>query len=177
MTGGGLGAWLPDGSGFLVAGRDEAATAAAGQPRQFLGKLSLEDGTIAPLATAPQFRGTLLSPAGGWVAYSVAFSGDPAADGLWLLSLADGSQRRLDLYGAYRWRAEGRLLVIPLEPEAGGQRLVEVEAATGAIRPLTDPAVTALRIAAGDWALSPDGRQVAFVNAADRNLWVLTLNE
>jgi Tol biopolymer transport system component len=38
---------------------------------------------------------------------------------------------------------------------------------------LTDPAVTPFKIANGDWAVSPDGRYVAFVENQDRNIWVL----
>jgi Tol biopolymer transport system component len=46
---------------------------------------------------------------------------------------------------------------------------------SGASRPLTDPTVTSLKIANNDWAVSPDGRYVVFVNAADHNLWLLDL--
>jgi hypothetical protein len=55
--------------------------------------------------------------------------------------------------------------------------LLEVDAAAGAARALTDPAVTPLRIAGGDWALSPDGQRLAFVSAEDRNIWILELPE
>jgi len=42
---------------------------------------------------------------------------------------------------------------------------------------LTDPAQTPFTIANGDWAVSPDGHYVAFVENKDRNIWVLTLPE
>ena len=119
----------------------------------------------------------MLSPGDGWVAYQVAFTGDPEADGLWVAAASGANVRRLDVFGAYRWRDEGRLVVAPLEPGPAAQRLVEVQASDGARRALTDPAVTPLRIAGGDWAISPDGRRVVFVSASDHNLWVLELNE
>jgi hypothetical protein len=50
-----------------------------------------------------------------------------------------------------------------------------VAAGDGAARALTDPRFIPFRIAAGDWALSPDGNRIAFVSAADRNLWLIEL--
>jgi hypothetical protein len=70
------------------------------------------------------------------------------------------------------------LLVIPVEWDStAGFRVVEIDAATGTQRPLTDPAVTPLPIGGGDWALSPDGRRIVFVSSEDRNLWLLELPE
>lgn len=171
LRGGGLVAWLPDGNHLLVSSRDESDRASA------YARLSLADGSLTPLVEGVPLRGALLSPAGAWLAYQVTFSGDPAADGLWVVTMDGAAPRKLDLYGAYRWRGEGRLLVLPLEPGAPAQRLVEVDAHTGATRPLTDPAVTPLHIAGGDWSLSPDGNMVAFVSAGDRNIWILELQE
>jgi hypothetical protein len=168
-VGGGLAAWLSDSARLLLTGREADAT------EPFLGTVNITDGTFTGLVRGDNLRGAVPSPGGGWVAFQVAFAADPARDGLWVVS-ADGAQaRKLPVFGAYRWRSEGQLLVVPLEATGGSHRLVEVEAATGAVRDLTNPAVTAFRIAAGDWALAPDGRRVAFVNAADRNLWLLEL--
>ncbi len=168
-VGGGLAAWFPDSTRLLLTGREADAT------EPFLGTVNITDGTFTGLVRGDNLRGAVPSPAGGWVAFQVAFAADPARDGLWVVS-ADGAQaRQLPVFGAYRWRAEGRLMVVPLEATGGSHRLVEVEAATGAVRDLTNPALTVFRIAAGDWALAPDGRRVAFVNAADRNLWLLEL--
>jgi len=54
-------------------------------------------------------------------------------------------------------------------------RFVEVDAATGNARALTDPNVTPFRIANGDWSLSPDGKRVVFLNTEDGNLWTIEL--
>lgn len=171
VIGGGLGDWLPDGHHVLVSGRDSSDRVS------FIATLNVDDGSLVTVIEAPNIRGAQVSPAGGWLIYQIAFSGDSTQDGLWVLPLAGGTPLRLDVFGAYRWRAEGRLLVIPLEPGTPAQWLVEVDAATGAVRPLTDPAVTPLRIAGGDWALAPDGRRIVFVAAEDHNLWLLELPE
>ena len=170
LVGGSFSGWLPDGERLLVSGRERDSD------ELFLGTYRLSDGEVTVIARAPRLRGGTISPEGGWVLYQVTFSGDPAQDGVWVARTDGGESRRLEVFGAYRWRTEGELLVIPLEP---GQphRLLAVEAASGETRPLTDPAVTPLRVAGGDWAPSPDGRRVAFVSADDHNLWVLELPE
>ena len=89
---------------------------------------------------------------------------------------SDGtSPRRLDRFGAYTWRAEGRLLLIPLEPRSASNRLLEVDASTGQTRELIDIGQTPLRIAESNWSLSPDGSRLAYVSAEDHNIWVLDL--
>ncbi len=171
VVGGGLGDWLPDGQRVLVSGRD------SGDRLSFVATLNVDDGSLVTVIEAPNIRGAQVSPGGGWLSYQIAFSGDAAQDGLWVMPLKGGTPLRLEVFGAYRWRAEGRVLLIPLEPGAPAQRLVEIDAATGTARPLTDPAVTPLRIAGGDWALAPDGRRMVYVSADDHNLWLLELPE
>ncbi len=169
VIGGGLAGWFPDSARLLISGRETF------EAEPFLAVVNLADGALTGVARGPNLRGALVSPGGGWVAYQVAFSGDLSRDGLWIVR-ADGSEaRRVRAFGAYRWRTEGRLLIVPLELNLGSHRLLEVNAATGRLHELTDPYQTAFRIAAGDWALSPDGNRLVFVNAADRNLWLLEL--
>lgn len=169
LVGGGFAGWFPDGQRVLVLTRE----APGGDP--FLAVLDLRDGSLRPIAQGERLRGAQISPAGGWVAYQRLFSGDASQDGLWVVR-SDGTEgRRLPVFGAYRWRGEGRLLVIPLEPGAPSHRVLEVDASTGEVRPLTDPAQVSFRIVGGDWALSPDGRRIVFVSAFDRNLWILEL--
>jgi hypothetical protein len=175
LTGGGLSGWFPDSARLLVSGRVADGAAGVDDNTQYLAALNLADGSTQAIVQAAGLRGGTLSPQGGWLVYTVAFTGDAAADGLWVVRTDGSATRRLSLFGAYRWRSEGELLVIPLEPGTGAQRLVAMDAATGEQRPLTDPTVTPLRIAGGDWALSPGGRQVAYVSAEDHNIWVLEL--
>ncbi len=168
LVGGTFSGWLPDGERLLVSGREREGD------ESFFGVYRVSDESLTVIARAARLRGGTLSPEGGWVLYQVTFSGDPARDGVWV-ARTDGSEaRRLAMFGAYRWRVEGELLVIPLEP---GQphRLLAVDAATGETRALTDPAVTPFRVAGGDWAPSPDGRHIVFVSADDHNVWLLEL--
>jgi hypothetical protein len=178
LRGGGFSGWLPDSQHLLVSGRDESQAEAGNPDEQTLGVLSLADGSIRTVISSPNLRGASLSPEAGWLLYTVAFSGDPALDGQYVIPVAGGEPRRVALYGAVRWRAEGKLLVIPLDwGSAEGFRVEEIDVATGEGRALTDAALTPLPIGGGDWALSPDGRRIAFVSAVDRNIWVLDLPE
>src|SRR5574341_197337 len=171
LIGGGLSGWFPDGQHLLVTRREEAGA------DPILSVLSIANGTVRPLATNRNLRGASISPGGGWVAYQITFSGDPSIDGIWITASDGSDSTRLDLFGPYRWRSEGKLLIVPFEYAAGtnSHRLVEADAATGQTYPLTDPAMTPFRIANGDWAVSPDGRRVVLLNADDRNLWLIEL--
>jgi Tol biopolymer transport system component len=169
VIGGGLAGWFPDNTRLLISGRETFDS------EPFLAVINLSDGAVTGVARGTNLRGALVSPGGGWVAYQVAFSGEASRDGLWI-ARTDGSEaRQVGVFGAYRWRAEGRLLIVPLELNLGSHRVLEADAASGELRELTDPYATPFRITAGDWALSPDGNRLAFVNAADRNLWLLEL--
>ena len=170
---GGLSGWVSD-DVLLLSGRESLESR-----ETVVYTLSLVDGTSVELARAERPRGTLLSPNGRWLAYYVTLSDEPAENGLWLVR-TDGSERRelgKERFGAYQWRDARRLLIIPFDPQATFHELWELDAETGEIRRLTDPNVTPFKISNGDWRASPDGRQVAFVESQDRNIWVLTLPE
>ncbi len=176
---GGVSGWISD-DVLLVSGRESLQAR-----EQAISALSLADGSVTELARAERLRGQVLSPSGQWIVYYITFDDDPAQNGLWLVS-TDGSQRtRFDsaLFGAYQWRGcpgqcgpeDDRLIMVPFDPNATFHRLVELNPATGETRPLTDPALTPIKIANGDWRVSPDGRYVAFVESSDRNIWVIEL--
>lgn len=183
FTGGGFSAWLPDGRMLLnerlgVPGQAEGQMGMAlwvFDPRQAAG--AVQAGARLEIATDGRLRGQSLSPDGRWLAYLVTFAGDPAQNGIWLADLQDPASgaRRLEVFGAYQWRDGGRLLVIPQEPGAPAQRVLQIEAASGDIKPLTDPSSLPFKIANGDWKVSPDGSHIVFVSAIDHNLWLITL--
>jgi len=167
---GGPAGWLPDGR-LLVRGRTEPS-----QEGDTLWVLSPQDGALVELAHAHRMRGILASPGGSWVAYQVTFSPQEAENGLWLVSTQGGPAFRLEQFGAYRWRDDARLLVVPQDLSSPVHRFWEVDARDPqAARYLTDPVVTPLRIANNDWVVSPDGRWGAYVSADDHNLWLLSL--
>ena len=168
---GGFGGWISD-DAILVAGRDSLQAR-----EEVLYAVSLSDGRQIELARAERLRGASVSPGGTWVVYYLVMQDDRTANGLWLVR-TDGSGRRQlsrELFGSYRWRDDGRLLVVPFRPGAQSHELIEVDADSGAARPLTDPAILSFKITNNDWAVSPNGRYVAFLNAADHNIWLLTL--
>ncbi len=139
--------------------------------------LSLTDGAQVELIRAERPRGLQLSHDGRWLAYYVTLSDEPAENGVWLVH-TDGTERRqldLELFGAYQWRDAHRLIVIPFRADAAYHELWEVDAETGETHRLTDPSITPIKIANGDWQVSPDGHRVAFVESSDRNLWVMEL--
>ena len=173
VRGGSIGGWISD-DVLLVGGRGAPATL-----ESVLYRLSIATGELTELARAENLRGPSLSPDGTWVAFNVAPNPDPDENGLWVAQ-TDGSGRFRappDLFGPYQWRDARRLLIIPFNPTAESHEFWELDATTQQARRLTDPAVTPFKINDGDWVVAPDGRQVAFVSARDRNLWLLSLPE
>lgn len=174
VYGGGVSDWFPDGRRLLVTGkrnRNEADRAV------FIYDLGSSAATELMRARRP--RNAALSSDGSWVVVMNTFSDDPAQDGLWLIR-ADGEVRRKlppELFGAFTWRDGTHLLVIPMTREGDSHVVWEVEASTGRSRRLTDPAVTPISIADGDWRLSPNGKWLAFVAAEDWAIWVVSLPE
>ena len=169
LVGGGLTGWLADSRRLLITQRTPGLPPA-------LGIFDPDANTFTGLASGDFLRGVNLSPDGRWLAYTQQFSGDPERDGIWIQSLEGGEPTRVSVFGSYRWQPDGGLIVIPLELHAPAQRVVRVEATTGEVKALTDPAVTPLQILDGDWTLSPDGRRLVYVNVADRNIWLLELH-
>lgn len=170
----GLAGWLSDGR-LLVTTR-----AAAPQNDQIVSILTLpgdpgQPPTLQEVARGERLRSLALSPGGDWLAYVVSFTDDPADSGLWLASLATGQRRKVEPFGAYRWRDANHLLLVPLEPGAPSNRLVQIEAGNGAAAVLLDPQQPPFKIANGDWSVSPDGRYVVFVAAQDQALWLIEL--
>jgi hypothetical protein len=170
----GFGGWFPDGR-LLVSGLTDEAS-----KQQALWALSLdqqegEQATLVELGRGNRLREAKISPDGTWVAYLSTFSADPAQDGLWIADARTGERRRLDIFGGYQWRDDQNLLVVPLDLSQPVHRLLQVEAATGEVLPLTEPGSTPFKIANGDWSVSPDGGEISFVSAEDNNIWLIEL--
>jgi Tol biopolymer transport system component len=154
---------------------------------QILYRLDLSDDSTTELARADRLRSATISPSGEWLVYYSTFSTDTAENGLWLLRSDGSERRRLDpeLFGAYQWRGcqeectieNDRLIIVPFDPDATHHEFWELNPSRNIVRPLTDPTLTPFKIANGDWRISPDGRYVAYVENADRNIWVIALPE
>lgn len=168
---GSMSGWLGEGA-VLIRGRE-----ALQSDEDILWRLDVESGERTELARAEQLRGETPSPGGDWIVYYVSRHADPAANGTWIVAGTGGSPRKLDpaLFGAYRWRDAGRLLIVPLSSTGPAHALIELDARTLATRTLTDPATTPFKIANGEWSVSPDGRRVAILESADRAIHVIEL--
>jgi hypothetical protein len=166
--------WFPDGR-ILVSGLVEGSDSE--QALWVLDQDQAEEGrsNLVELGRGARIRGASLSPGGDWVAYLTTFSADPAQDGIWLADARTGERRRLDVFGGYQWRDAQHLLVVPLDLSQPVHRLLQVEAASGQVQSVTDPAITPFKIANGDWSVSPDGELIAFVSADEGNIWLLEL--
>jgi len=167
---GGISGWLDD-DRLLIAGRKEAEATDV-----TLFSVDVNTNEQVNIASEQRMRSVRVAPGGEWILYAVTLDPDNAAnDGLWIVS-ADGAQRyKLAVVGGAQWRDASHLLVIPLEPNAPSHRLWQFDAQTGQAGAITDPAVTSFRVAGGEWAVSPDGKNIVFLNEVDQALWLMPL--
>jgi hypothetical protein len=173
VYGGGLVGWLPRGLNILFLGRPSLST-----HNRTLTVLDLRTNEAIDLVKAERIGGVGISRDGSWVSYFISFDKDNERNGIWVQRTDGSDARKLDLWGAYQWRDDAHLLVIPARASSDQAfEIWEVDAATGEKRQLTAAAVTPLNILNGDWRVSPDGKHVVIVNSADRNLWLLKLPE
>ncbi len=171
VYGGGFVGWLPSGAKILVSARPSLAVR-----ERTLSVLDLNTQASVNLVTAERISGVSVSRDGTWIAYTITFDADKSRNGIWMQRTDGTPARKIELWGAYQWRDEGRLLVMPARVSADRAfEILEVDAATGKIRKLTEAAITPLQILNGDWRVSPDGRYIVYVNSVDRNLWLLKL--
>ena len=171
VYGGGLIGWLPRGLKLMYQGRPSLDVR-----ERTLTLLDLTTNVTTTLVSAERLAGVSVSKDGTWLAYYIAFDADPSRNGLWVQRTDGSQQRKLDVWGAYQWRDESHLLVIPMRASGNiAFEVWEIDATSGRQRKLTDAAATLLQILNGDWRVSPDGRYIVYVNSADRNLWLLTL--
>lgn len=171
--GGGIMAWLPDSQRVLLGGKvnrnDELST---------LSVLSLADGTLRDIMQYERIRSPSLSPNGRWLAYLIAQARDASQDGMFVMDLeaANVQPKRMDFFGAYRWRDGNRLLYVPIKTGAPSNELWQIDAGTLASTQLIAAnAESPFKISNGDWDVSPDGARLVYLNARDRNLWLAQL--
>jgi len=165
--------WFPDSERLLLIGRD-----APWEEEAILFTYHVDTGQRVNLFSHKQIRGGDLSPNGTWVAYFLTFAEEPADNGLWLINIAAGTRRKIEVpdFGGYRWRSDDSLLFIPFRASAEvSMQLWTIDAPTGQVTPLTTPATLSFSISNGDWDVSPDGQHIVFVNSVDQNIWLITL--
>lgn len=162
---GGVSGWL-DADHLLLSGRASRDT-----EDTTLAVYDLRDGAQTVLVTAERMRLTSSSPGGSWLAYVITNDSDPARNGLWVVRTDGTAARKLDFFGPLQWRDDTHFVYAPLDLNAPTHSFYEYAVETGETRRLT-PADRPFKIASGDWALSPDGLKIVFVNTADNNLWL-----
>jgi Tol biopolymer transport system component len=169
---GGVSGWISD-NALLVNGQDPKNPAV-----QVLSSLSLADGKLKEIVRAERLRSATLSPSGKWIAYYTAFN--ESGNGLWLVDTSGGKPKAAPAgaFGAYQWRPTtggDKLVIIPFKPDAQYHEFWQLNPESLALVQLTKAAEAPLKIANGDWRVSPDGRYVAFVESKDRNIWVVEM--
>lgn len=166
-------AFLPDQRRVLAIGRpiDERPIYAAVT-------LDVDTGAMVEIANGLWLADALLSPDGHWIAYLTSLDRvHPERNGIWVAPL-DGAghdtPRKMDFVGAYRWRRDGQLLYVPMTAEEPTDSIWQYDATTGSSVRLVGPEA-GIRIAGNEWSASKDGDSVAWLDAADRNLWLIDL--
>jgi hypothetical protein len=164
-------AFLPDNRRVLVRGRPAADRAIT-----ILATLDVDSGHLASIARGPWLTEAALAPGGGHVAYTTSLDrADPAANGVWLVSLDGGGATKLPFEGAYRWRDAARLLYVPMILGSPSHEVWQYDVGSGTASRLLDPEQVPLRIANNDWSVSPDGHTIVWRSADDGNLWLADL--
>jgi hypothetical protein len=169
IVGGGFLGWTQDDQAILVGGG-----MVTGGPRG-VWQVGLDGGDPELLFEAQDIQGPLISPRGGWLAFFVAFGSQTERNGLWVMQTSGGQARRLDLFGSYRWRGEGQLLVVPLDLDQAGDALWQYSVQDESLRRLFGSGEAPFEVADNDWSVSPDGTTIAFRSSLDLNLWTLAL--
>jgi hypothetical protein len=111
------------------------------------------------------------------LAFYIAFDTSPERNGIWTIRTNGSQAMTHDLFGAYRWRRDGSLVVFPISGDESGSSLWQVDVTTGDRWRMFDLNATPIRIANNDWQVSPDGYWILFRSADDLNLWVVSLPE
>jgi hypothetical protein len=156
--------------GLLLSGRRSPQA-----PQAELTLLDVAQGGERTLLFYERLLGLSASPGGRWLAYLVTQARE---NGVFVLSLTrpSATPQRLDFFGAYRWRDGDRLLYVPMAPGAASDELWQLDLARGQKQQLIRAeAGSPFKIANNDWAVSPDGSQLVFLSARDRNLWLVKL--
>ncbi len=160
---GGVNGWL-DENRLLVSGR---ASRDSFDTTTFV--YDLRDASQTEIVRAERIRLAAPSPDGKWLVYGITDDANAERNGLWLARTDGAAARKLDFFGPVQWRDAAHLIYVPFELDAP-HAFFEYDIETNETRRLTPPDQP-FKIASGDWSVSPDGKKIVLVNAADNNLW------
>jgi len=170
-TGGSIIGWLDDDHLLLLAGMPGKDA-----NHRALFSIAVDGEGRVDLINNDRIVAAGIAPGGEWVRYAIAFSPeDSANDGLWIVRRDGTDHHQIDVFGAPQWRDANHLLIVPERTINGSHYLLQLNAETGELVALTDPAAFSFKIESGEWKVSPTGDRVVFLNAADSALWVFDL--
>jgi hypothetical protein len=169
LHGGRLIGWSQDDEALIVSGR-LTPTGPAG-----IWRIEVENGAGRLLFDVDDPREALLSTDGSQLAFIVAFETGPDRNGLWILQTNGDGARRLDFFGAYRWRSTDQLVVFPYDLSSSSPYLVQYDTRRDLWWSLSSPRFTQLPIANNDWQISPDGAWLVYQSYTDQSLYLLEL--
>ncbi|GGJ53602.1 M23 family metallopeptidase [Deinococcus roseus] len=132
--------------------------------------LDLKTRKTRKLETALNIRGVTIGPKGKWIAYFLAFNQD-RKNGLFVVN-REGKKRQVPGFGSYRWRSEETLLLIPLKDTPQSHTVQTWKVGAPQLQTLVK---LSGKISYDQWVVSPDGRNLAYVNGKDRNIYGLRL--
>ena len=171
IHGGDFVGWVGGSDAIIVTGRLSPPVPAG------IWKIDTSTGAGQLLFEVEKPESILVSPSGEWLVLVVAFESDFSRNGIWVLKTDGSYVDRIPVFGAYRWRAEGQLLMMPLDLNASSADLYQLDLANDKVWKLLDSEETELKIANNDWSISPSGQWLLFHSFEDRNLWLLELPE
>jgi len=140
--------------------------------------LDIDAAESAPvlLGTYPYVRDIQVAPGGAQIAFLMPFQDDPDASGIYTLQTQPGATpQKLPFFGAYRWRDDQSLYTLSYDASTDVHALGLYDTATGEHRTLTDPDDLPIRVANGEWHVSPDGTRISYVDPTDYALYLLTI--
>jgi murein DD-endopeptidase MepM/ murein hydrolase activator NlpD len=130
----------------------------------------------ALLGTVRFLHGLEVAPGGGRIVFYLPFQDDPDASGVYVQDTEPGAlARKLPFFGAHQWRDDDSLYVLSYDMTADVHALGYMDVITGVFRWLTDPAALPIRVANGEWSVSPDGARILYVDPADYGLYLLSV--
>jgi hypothetical protein len=171
IHGGNFVGWVVGSEAVLVTGRLSPPDPAG------IWKIDAATGMGRLLFEAEKPRSISISPSGEWIVFFIAFEANPSRNGIWVLKTDGSFMDRLPVFGTYRWRSDGQLLVMPLDHTVSYPDIYQFDLENGQSWKLLDQAKIQLTIANNDWSISPNGRWLHYLSSEDRNLWILTLPE
>lgn len=134
---------------------------------------TLSDASLVSLGQWREMRGLSVSPGGRYILFYLSWQDDPTENGIHMIDVQAPIPRKLDWFGAWRWRDNDTLYYIPFQPDQFYHMLRAIDLTSGEDTLLVSSNMAEFVIAEGHWEISADGLRVLFQSAIDRNLYIL----